>query len=57
MTGIMRLAIFLLPIMANLSSTHGSAIKEGYEEDEDCKWEKRIKYVVDYVPTCCRESR
>lgn len=43
--------------MANLSSTHGSAIKEGYEEDEDCKWEKRIKYVVDYVPTCCRESR
>ena len=46
----MRLVIFILPILANLS------LIQGYE-DEDCKWEKRIKYVMDYVPTCCKESR
>ena len=46
----MRLVILVLPILANLS------LIQGYE-DEDCKWEKRIKYVMDYVPTCCKESR
>ena len=50
MQATMRLVIFVLPILANLS------LIQGYE-DEDCKWEKRIKYVMDYVPTCCKESR
>ena len=52
----MRLVIFILPILANLGFIQGYEDQYWYE-DEDCKWEKRIKYVMDYVPTCCKESR
>ena len=49
----MRLVIFVLLILANCGFIQG----DDDWEDDDCKWEKRIKYVMDYVPTCCKESR